>query len=121
MSNQNLTPAAEYRRYKHDLAVMALTDMPPEDAAQICCAILEGVAAGMPDFDPWGGIRENASFWADIANPAELECYFVAALRTLGRRSLATQARKRLFKELWRSFTDTDRAAFIKHVSGSVS
>lgn len=118
MISQTLTPAAEYRHYKREVAVMALTDMGPQDASVICCAMLDEIAAGMPDFDPWGSTRDDAFYWADIAHPAELEFYFAAALRKLAQRALGKQARKRLFKELWRSFTDKERAAFLRHVQG---
>lgn len=118
MTMHSLPPAAEYRHYKREMAVMALIDMEPQDAAQICCAVLDEVAAGMPTLDPWGDIRASAAFWADTAYPAELEVYFAAALRKLGQRALGKQMRKRLFKELWCSFTNAERAAFLKHVKG---
>lgn len=118
MNTQTLPPAAEYRHYKREMAVMALTDMTPQDAVQICCVVLDEIAAGMPGLDPWGDIRASAACWADTAYPAELEVYFAAALRKLGQRALGKQMRKRVFKELWRSFTDTERAAFLKHVKG---
>lgn len=118
MTSQTLPPAAEYRHYKREVAVMALTDMEPRDAAQICCGVLDVIAAGMPDFDPWASTREDAFYWADIAHPAELEFYFTAALRALGHRALGRRSLKRLFKEIWCSFTDAERAAFLKHVKG---
>jgi hypothetical protein len=118
MTIQTLPPAAEYRHYKRQLAVMALADMDQEDAAQICVAVLDEAAAGMPGFDPWGDIRADAAFWADIAHPAELETYANTALRKLGQHSLGKQMRKRLFKDLWRSFSDDQRATFLKRVTG---
>lgn len=118
MNTKNLTPDAQYRHHKLEKAVMALTDIDTKDAIQICCAVLDEAAAGMPDLDPWGDIRADAGFWADCANPPELEAYFTAALRKLGHRALGKQMRKRLFKELWRSFTDSERTAFLKHVTG---
>jgi len=121
MTIQTLPPAAEYRNYKRKMAVMALTDMDPQDAAQICCAVLDEIAAGMPGLDPWGDIRASAAFWAGTAYPAELEVYFAAALQKLGQRALGKQMRKRVFKALWCSFTDAERAAFLKHVKGSAS
>jgi hypothetical protein len=121
MNMQALPPAAEYRHYKHELAIMALTDLDPQDAATICCAVLDEVSAGMPGLDPWGDIRASAAFWADTAHSAELETYAAAALHKLGQRSLGKQMRKRLFKDLWRSFTDAERAAFLKHVNGSAA
>lgn len=118
MNTHSLPHAARYRHLKREAAVLALTNLDRHDAGQICCAVLDEIAAGMPDFDPWGSTRDDAMYWADIAHPAELEFYFAAALRALGRRALGKQSRKRLFKELWRSFTDTERAAFLRHVQG---
>ena len=108
--------AAQYYHMKCEAAVMALNDLDPQDAAQICVAALDEAAAGMPCFDPWGDIRADAAFWADVAHPAELEIYAAVAMKKLGQRSLGKQMRKRLFKGLWRSFTEAERAAFLGHV-----
>ncbi|WP_375569209.1 hypothetical protein ABWH93_15285 [Seohaeicola saemankumensis] len=110
--------ATKYRIMKWDAAVMALTDLAPKDAAQICVAVLDEAAAGMPGFDPWGDIRADAAFWADVAHPAELEIYAAVAMEKLGQRALGKQMRKRVFKDLWRSFTKTERTAFLRHVQG---
>lgn len=98
--------------------MMALSDLDPQEDAQICCAMLDEIVAGMPQLDPWGDIRTDAAFWADTAHPAELEAYFAAALRRLGECARGKKMRKRVFKELWRSFIDAERAAFLKHVKG---
>lgn len=112
------TSAAQYLHMKREAAVMALTDLDPQDAAQICVAVLDEAAAGMPRFDPWGDIRAEAAFWADIAHPAELEIYAAVAMQRLSQRALGKQMRKRLFKDLWCGFTETERAAFVRHVQG---
>lgn len=117
----NATTTDQYRYLKCEAAVMALTDLEPADAAQICVAVLDETAAQMPGFDPWGDIRADAAFWAEIAHPAELEIYFSVALRKLGQRALGRSARKRLFKDLWRSFSQTERTAFLRHVSGAAA
>lgn len=119
-SNTLSNTAAQYYQMKREAAAMALTDLDPQDAAQICVAVLDEAAAGMPGFDPWGDIRADAAFWADVAHPAELEIYAAVAMQKLGQRSLGKQMRKRLFKDLWRSFTETERAAFLRHVQGRV-
>lgn len=118
MQSNFTTAAAQYHNMKCEAAVMALTDLEPKTAAQICVAVLDEAAAGMPGFDPWGDIRADAAFWADIAHLAELEIYATMAMHKLGQRSLGKQMRKRLFKDLWRGFTETDRAAFLRHVQG---
>ncbi|MFU8863390.1 MAG: hypothetical protein ACNA7O_05710 [Rhodobacterales bacterium] len=110
--------AAQYYHMKCEAAVMALTNLDPQDAAQICVAVLDEAAAGMPGFDSWGDIRADAAFWADVAHSAELEIYAAVAMQKLGQRSLGKQMRKRLFKDLWHSFTETERAAFLGHVQG---
>lgn len=115
---ESLPTAARYRHEKRVSAVMALQDLGQADAAQICVAVLDEAAAGMPGFDPWGDIRADAAFWADIAHPAELEIYAGMAMHRLGQRSLGKHMRKRLFKDLWRGFTEADRAAFLRHVQG---
>lgn len=117
-SNTFSTTAAQYYQMKREAAVMALIDLDPQDAAQICVAVLDEAAAEMPGFDPWGDIRADAAFWSDVAHPAELEIYAAVAMQRLGQRALGKQMRKRLFKDLWRSFTETERAAFLSHVQG---
>jgi hypothetical protein len=117
-SNSFSTTAAQYYQLKREAAVMALTDLDQQDAAQICVAVLDEVAVGMPGFDPWGDIRADAAFWADVAHPAELEIYAVMAMQKLGQRSLGKQMRKRLFMSLWRGFTKTERASFLSHIQG---
>jgi hypothetical protein len=113
--------AAQYYHMKREAAVIALTDLDRQDAAQICVAVLDEAAAGMPGFDPWGDIRADAAFWADVAHPAELEIYAAVAMQKLGQRSLGKQMRKRVFKDLWRSFTETERAAFLRHAQRGVA
>ena len=118
MTFQNLPTAARYRHLKREAAVLAITDLDLRDAAQICVAVLDEAAAGMPGFDPWCDIRADAAFWADTAHPAELEAYAAFGLRKLGQRALGKNMRKRLFKTLWRSFTAEERAAFLRQVTG---
>ncbi len=120
-SNSFSNTLAQYYQMKREAAVMVLTDLNQQDAAQICVAVLDEAAVGMPGFDPWGDIRADAAFWADVAHPAELEIYAVMAMQKLGQRSLGNQMRKRLFKSLWRGFTRTERAAFLRHVQGRVA
>ena len=119
--NSFSTTAAQYYHMKREAAVMALNDLDRQDAAQICVAVLDEAAAGMPCFDPWGDIRADAAFWADVAHPAELEIYAAVAMQKLGQRALGKHMRKRVFKDLWRSFTETERAAFLHHVQGSAA
>lgn len=105
-----------YRHEKRVTAVMALEALDPQDAATICAAALDEISAGIPRHDPWGDIRSDAEFWADCANPSELEVYFTSGLKRLRNRSLGIHARKRLFMAIWISFSDADRKAFLARV-----
>lgn len=97
---------------------LALGAAHPADAAAICAGYLDATAAGMPGFDPWGDVRADAEYWADAANPAELNAYTCAALRRLGERVQGLEARKRLMAAIWRSLPQTERTAFLRKVSG---
>ena len=113
MSIEINDPQARYRHEKRHSAIIALTDLDPQDAATIAAAVLDQVAAGSPGFDPWGDIRADAEFWADCANPAELETYFAAALKRLQNQVLGIRARKRMMAALFQSLGGTDQQAFI--------
>jgi hypothetical protein len=82
------------------------------------CIALDTVGAGGPKYEPYGNMREDAAFWADMATPMELEIYAAAALDRIQRATFATRARKRLFNVLWRSFTDAERSAFLAGANG---
>ena len=100
----------------------AISQCHPEDAAQIMAASLDDLAAGdPPKSDPFGNLRADAAFWADTAHVAELEVYFAAALKSLGKRALGIQMRKRLFVAIWASLTDADRKAFLSRVDAQGS
>jgi hypothetical protein len=114
--DNNLTGAALFRHEKRVTAVMALEALDPYNAAAICATVLEEMSAGVPLVDPWGDIRADAEFWADCANPAELEVYFASALKRLRNQSLGLHARKRLFMAIWTSFSDADRKAFLARI-----
>jgi len=86
------------------------------DALTIAATFLDDHSAGMPDLAPFADIRTDADFWADLANPVEVEAYFAAALKRLGRMAQGLAARKRLFVCLWQSFPIADRQAFLARV-----
>ncbi len=65
----------------------------------------------------FGDVREDAGWWAARATPVELLEYLSVAMRALGDRALHVSQRKQLFRNLWQSFGDTDRLAFIKAVT----
>ena len=106
---------------RHEWAVsfaIFLGEVEPGIAAEMCAVHLDEVAAGMPSLDPWGDLRADAEYWADCANPAELNAYGCAALRRLGARMQGRDMRKRLFAAIWRSLPAEDRAAFLRKVTG---
>lgn len=114
MSNEIRNPHVRYRYEKQNTAIIALTDLDPQDAALICISALDEIKAGPPAFDPWGDLRADAAFWADCANPAELEAYFTAALKRLQNQVLGLRARKRVLAELFQDLNASDRQAFLQ-------
>lgn len=111
-------PAMRHRAEMAGWLCVALEKNRPEDAAPICAAYLETVETGGPRHDPFGLLYSDARLWAQAAPPHELVAYTLAGLERLPKSPLSVPARKNLFKHLWRSFTDTDRAAFLRHVKG---
>ena len=114
--DNNLSGAALFRHEKRVTAVMALEALDPRVAATICAAVLDEISAGSPRLDTWGDIRSDAEFWADCANPIEIEVYFASALKRLRHQSLGVHARKRLFMAIWTSFSDADCKAFLARI-----
>ena len=108
-------PREIHRRVRAQQLCDAIADCHTEDAMEIMSAALEDFETAGP-FVSLLDIREDANFWADCASPRELEVYFAAILRILGKRAFALKARKRLFISLWESLTDTDRLSFISKV-----
>lgn len=76
------------------------------------CAALDTVGGGAPEYHVFGDLRSEAEWWADMATPLEIEAYTAAGLRRLGQETFAQRARKRLFMELWRSFSARERSDF---------
>ena len=113
----NLIGAARHRHEKRETAIKALEACGPDDAATIAAAVLDEIGAGSPRLDPWGDLRADAAFWADLANPSELQVYFSASLKRLGETPLGIHARKRLFMVIWDSFSDADQEAFLGRVA----
>ena len=111
-------PALRLRAEWAEAVCYALGECHPDEAAPICAAYLETAETGGPVLgDPFGMVASDARLWAAAAPPHELVAYTVAGLERLPKAHLSLPARKRVFKHLWRSFTDTDRAAFIKAVT----
>lgn len=95
----------------------ALAQSHPNDAAEICNAYLETAETGGPVLsDPFGMVAGDARLWAASAAPHELVAYTLAGLERLPKSQLTTGTRKTVFKAIWRTFTDQDRAAFLNAV-----
>ena len=120
MMHSREIPAAEVRQRLKNAEQLchALAEAHCEDAAAICAAFMDDMLTTVPGLSPFGDLRADAAFWADCAQPPELEAYFCAALKRLGGSVLGIQARKRLFKALWSSFSQAERLAFLHHATG---
>jgi len=118
MSCEVRDPEARYRHMKREAAIWALQSLDPQDAAAIAATVLDEVAAGDPPYDALGNIRASATWWADFANPAELQCYFAAALKRLQNQALGLKARKRMIAALFLSLNDADQRAFLAWAGG---
>jgi len=94
-------------------ALYVLDELPPAERSAVAAFVLDTTGAGFPEIPGFGDLRAAAELWADGANHLELECYTVAGLRRLGRVPLALGQRKRLFGQLWRTFSHDDRRAFL--------
>jgi hypothetical protein len=72
-----------------------------------------------------GNAREDARFWAETAQPQELECYALAAMDKLRAHNAPFVSRqiKRLVAALWRRMAPSEQKAFVewlvKDLSGS--
>lgn len=119
MHDRQITdPALRYRAEWSQTLVLTLEHCHPHDAAAICAAYLETVETGGPNHAPYSFVYSDAGIWARSAPPHELVAYTLHGLEQLPKARLSNPARKKLFKHLWKGFTDADRTAFLRHVSG---
>jgi hypothetical protein len=119
MQSRDITTFEVRQRLKNaEQLCHALAEAHCEDAAAICAAFMDDVLTEGPGLSPFGDLRADAAFWADCAQPPELEAYFYAVLKRLENIVLGIEARKRLFKALWSSFSQAERSAFLRHVNG---
>lgn len=107
------------RREWLEAAWFALDHCDPEDRFELLTAWMAQYETGGPTLgDPFGMVAGDARLWAAAAPPHELVAYTLAGLERLPDRHLSLTARKQVFKALWTSFADKDRASFIAHVKG---
>lgn len=114
--NKPLSPDPDLRLYRAECLALSIADCEPQDALQVMSAAMDDLSVGRPQYAAFGDIRADAAHWADFASPAELECYFAASLRALGRRVLGIRARKRLFMSLWIGFSKAEKTAFLARI-----
>lgn len=112
-------PEYRIRANRATTLCLAIRETHPDDARQILTAALIDLSAGMPRHTAFGDIREDATWWADMATPEELMEYMAAALRALGNRALCLKHRKQLLVDLFRSLPADDRRAFLSRVDPS--
>ncbi len=93
----------------------AIAECDPRDAVVIMSAALSDLSPGGP-LPVFENAQSDADFWADLAAPFEIEAYFKATLERLKNLALGIKSRKRVFLNLWESFPETDRMAFINKV-----
>ncbi|MCC5974728.1 MAG: hypothetical protein JJT81_11830 [Rubellimicrobium sp.] len=107
------------RREWLDAAWLALDHCDPDDRFELLTAWMAKYETGGPPLgDPFGMVAGDARLWAAAAPPHELVAFTLAGLERLPDRHLSLTARKQVFKALWRSLPETDRASFIAHVKG---
>ncbi|PTE19368.1 hypothetical protein C5F48_23310 [Cereibacter changlensis JA139] len=85
------------------------------DAVLILAAALDDLSGGAPA-PAFVDAQGEAAIWAEAASSVELEACFRACLPKLEAGPLIRNAKKRLFMALWDSFSEGDRAAFLKRV-----
>lgn len=90
----------------------AIADCDPRDAVLIMGAALDDLTGETPS-PAFIDAEHEAAFWAELATPIELEACFTASIERLQQSAHTTNAKKRLFVALWKSFGATDRAAFL--------
>ncbi|MFN6976558.1 MAG: hypothetical protein ACK4OP_00400, partial [Gemmobacter sp.] len=106
-------------RAEHQLFMAAAEAlMAGVDVAAFAAGLLDDLGAGPPDGPPLfpERCREDAAWWADTANPAEIEAYVAAGLRAIARTDFAPRARMRLIAMLWDGLGPADRRRFLARV-----
>ena len=95
----------------------ACATVSPEGASWAAYDWLMAASAGVPD-NPLGFAREDARFWAELASPAELEAYALAALDRLAGAPFASRQIKRLVAALWGRMSPAEQQAFKAWIDG---
>lgn len=95
----------------------------PQATAWACYDWLTTREAGLPTIDMLDArSRGEARYWAETANPAELECYALAAIDRLsgmsgGHATFAGRQMKRLSGALWRRMSPQEQIAFAQWIA----
>lgn len=113
-------PAPDYRQERMEVAAaqgMAFLDacatVSTDGAVWAAYDWLQINSAGLPALAlVESAAREEARFWAETANPAELECYALAALDRLAPAPFTSRQIKRLIAALWARMSPAEQEAF---------
>lgn len=90
----------------------------PRITIQITAAFLDEVGADVPEYSfLQGRIRDDARYWADTAQPHEIECYVAAGLERAKDTPFGPRMRKRMIGTVWRKMTAAERAEFLEWAS----
>lgn len=105
-----------------NVALEQLTNLSELDAEGTAWAAYDWLAlssAGVPMIDALNGdARQSAQYWAELATPAELEAYMLAAAYKLQGAPFASRQIKRLIASLWRIMSPNEKAAFKGWIDG---
>jgi hypothetical protein len=107
------SPADRLKCYHLECLNMFAENCDPWHAIQWATAFLDCNLTGGPIpalFD----LPDEAAFWASCATPPELEAYLGAILHRLGETTFHSKARKRIFVNLWASFSSREQAGFLQ-------
>ncbi len=120
MKHEFKTPEMRHRAEWAATLAMVFEHAHPAEAVPLAVAYAESFETGGPRLgDPFGMVASDAGIWARSAPPHELIAYTLAGLEQMPKAHLSNPARKKLFKHLWKDFTDRDRTAFLRHVTGA--
>ena len=111
--------AAAEAMKKHLLAAIDIADSHPggqRALGECLCLALDTVCQGAPQYQSFGNVRDDATWWADTATPVELEIYTAAALRRITQATFAERARKRVLWHLWQTLPEDVQKAFLAKV-----
>ncbi len=113
--------AAKLRAAHSESLCFAIRQCHPIDASQIMVAALQEMEQGAPPHPFLTLTQDDADFWAASAPQHELQAYLFAALKQMSARAVTPAIRRRFIAALWSGLPESDRKAFIAHVTGGAA